>query len=67
MSEIEFIKSQLTNFNVVQVLASTPNKRLKFICNTSTNKVKYLVEANNCPLEVLYNIESAIESFNAHV
>jgi hypothetical protein len=67
MLEIEFVKSQLKNFNVVQVLASTTGKQLKFNCNTSTNKVRYLVDVKNCPLEIYSTIENAIEAYNSHV
>lgn len=65
-SEIEFVKEQLQNFNVVQVLASTTDKKLKFNCNTSTNVVRYLVESKNKPFEIYTDIKSAIESYNSY-
>lgn len=66
MSEIEFVKSQLRGFTVTQVLAATTGKMLKFNCNTSTNRVSYLVEVEGYPIEIYSNIESAINSYNDH-
>ena len=66
-SEIELVKTQLKGFNVIQTLASTQNKQLRFNCNTSTNKVNYLVEAKNCPLEIYFTVDNAIDAYNSHV